>query len=134
MGGVINSKAGGFPAAYNYTYDLLKSQLRILHAGISLGELKGKDWQPSHALAMSTVFGRDSFPMAELTYPQAIAYLRKEAVVLSPEVPRGYVTLTYQGQVLGVAKNIGNRSNSLYPQEWRLRSGYLPEIIPDLFG
>ena len=69
-------------------YDLLKSQLRILHAGISLGELKGKDWQPSHALAMSTVFERDSFPMAELTYSQAIAYLRKEAVVLSPEVPK----------------------------------------------
>ena len=45
-----------FPAIYKDTYDLLKSQLRILHAGISLGELKGKDWQPSHALAMSTVF------------------------------------------------------------------------------
>lgn len=72
--------------------------------------------------------------MAELTYPQAIAYLRKEAVVLSPEVPKGYVTFTYQGQVLGFAKNIGNRANNLYPQEWRIRSGYLPEIIPDLFG
>ena len=131
---VNDSEAMAFPAAYKDTYDLLKSQLRILHAGISLGELKGKDWQPSHALAMSTVFERDSFPMAELTYPQAIAYLRKEAVVLSPEVPRGYVTLTYQGQVLGFAKNIGNRANNLYPQEWRIRSGYLPEIIPDLFG
>lgn len=131
---VNDSEAMAFPAAYKDTYDLLKSQLRILHAGISLGELKGKDWQPSHALAMSTVFERDSFPMAELTYPQAIAYLRKEAVVLSPEVPRGYVTFTYQGQVLGFAKNIGNRANNLYPQEWRIRSGYLPEIIPDLFG
>lgn len=131
---VNDSEAMAFPAAYKDTYDLLKGQLRILHAGISLGELKGKDWQPSHALAMSTVFERDSFPMAELTYSQAIAYLRKEAVVLSPEVPRGYVTLTYQGQVLGFAKNIGNRANNLYPQEWRIRSGYLPEIIPDLFG
>lgn len=72
--------------------------------------------------------------MAELTYSQAIAYLRKEAVVLSPEVSKGYVTFTYQGQVLGFAKNIGNRANNLYPQEWRIRSGYLPEIIPDLFG
>ena len=131
---VNDSEAMAFPAAYKDTYDLLKSQLRILHAGISLGELKGKDWQPSHALAMSTVFERDSFPMAELTYSQAIAYLRKEAVVLSPEVPKGYVTFTYQGQVLGFAKNIGNRANNLYPQEWRIRSGYLPEIIPDLFG
>ena len=60
---VNDSEAMAFPAAYKDTYDLLKSQLRILHAGISLGELKGKDWQPSHALAMSTVFERDSFPM-----------------------------------------------------------------------
>lgn len=131
---VNDNEAMAFPAVYKDTYDLLKSQLRILHAGISLGELKGKDWQPSHALAMSTAFEKESFPMAELTYSQAIAYLRKEAVVLSPEVPRGYVTLTYRGEVLGFAKNIGNRANNLYPQEWRIRSGYLPEIIPDLFG
>lgn len=52
---VNDSEAMAFPATYKDTYDLLKSQLRILHAGISLGELKGKDWQPSHALAMSTV-------------------------------------------------------------------------------
>ena len=58
-----DNEAMAFPAIYKDTYDLLKSQLRILHAGISLGELKGKDWQPSHALAMSTVFERDSFPM-----------------------------------------------------------------------
>lgn len=75
---VNDSEAMAFPAAYKDTYDLLKGQLRILHAGISLGELKGKDWQPSHALAMSTVFERDSFPMAELTYPQAIAYCGKK--------------------------------------------------------
>lgn len=123
-----------FPAAYGEVYELLKSRLKVLHAGITLGEWKGKDWQPSHALAMSTAFQRDTFPQAELTYEQAIAYLRKEAVVLPPEVPKGYVTLTYRGSVLGFAKNIGNRANNLYPQEWRIRSGYLPEIIPDLFG
>ena len=26
-------------------------------------------------------------------------------------------------------KNIGNRANNLYPQEWRIRSGYLPEEL-----
>jgi hypothetical protein len=29
-------------------------------------------------------------------------------------------------------KNIGNRANNLYPQEWRIRSGYLPEEIRTL--
>lgn len=131
---VEDTEAVAFPAAHEELYELLKSRLKVLHAGITLGEWKGKDWQPSHTLAMSTAFQRDTFPQAELTYEQAIAYLRKEAVGLSPEVPKGYVTLTYRGSVLGFAKNIGNRANNLYPQEWRIRSGYLPEIIPDLFG
>ena len=30
---------------------------------------------------------------------------------------------------LGFVKNIGNRANNLYPQDWRIRSGYLPENI-----
>lgn len=131
---VEDTEAVAFPAAYGELYELLKSRLKVLHAGITLGEWKGKDWQPSHTLAMSTAFQRNAFPQAELSYEQAIAYLRKEAVVLSPEVPKGYVILTYRGSVLGFAKNIGNRANNLYPQEWRIRSGYLPEIIPNLFG
>ena len=44
---------------------------------------------------------------------------------MEPDVPRGYVLLTYQGHSLGFAKNIGNRANNLYPAEWRIRSGYL---------
>lgn len=43
--------------------------------------------------------------------------------------PRGYVLLTYRNIPLGFVKNIGNRANNLYPQEWRIRSGYLPEKI-----
>ena len=85
------------------------------------------------AVAMSTAFRKEAFPTAELTYEQAVAYLRKEAVTLSPEVSKGYVVLAYRGQALGFAKNIGNRANNLYPQEWRIRSGYLPEILPNLF-
>lgn len=37
--------------------------------------------------------------------------------------------LTYRGVPLGFGKNIGNRVNNLYPNEWRIRSGYLPEEI-----
>jgi NOL1/NOP2/fmu family ribosome biogenesis protein len=41
--------------------------------------------------------------------------------------------LTYQGIPLGFVKNIGNRANNLYPQEWRIRSGYLPEEVVTVF-
>ena len=67
--------------------------------------------------------------------------LRKEAITLDASVPRGYILLTYKNIPLGFAKNIGNRANNLYPQEWRIRSGYLPEELSlyakgaiDLFG
>ena len=71
----------------------------------------------------------DVFPREEISYEQAIAYLRKEAIVLPDTAPRGYVLLTYKDVPLGFVKNIGNRANNLYPQEWRIRSGYLPDEI-----
>lgn len=67
--------------------------------------------------------------MQEVNHKQAIAYLRKEAVSLPETASRGYVLLTYKNVPLGFVKNIGNRANNLYPQEWRIRSGYLPEEI-----
>ena len=81
---------------------------------------------------MSTARKEDAFPQAELSYEQAIAYLRKEGLVLDVSVPRGYVLVTYKQIPLGFVKNIGNRANNLYPQEWRIRSGYLPEEIRTL--
>ena len=78
---------------------------------------------------MSIVQASDVFPREEISYEQAIAYLRKEAIVLPGTAPRGYVLLTYKDVPLGFVKNIGNRANNLYPQEWRIRSGYLPDEI-----
>ena len=122
-----------FPKLHETVYTLLQQYVKVIHAGITLGEMKGKDLIPHHSLAMSTALADGAFPMAEVTYEQAIAYLRKESLVLDAGVPRGYVLLTYQNIPLGFMKNIGNRANNLYPQEWRIRSGYLPEEIVTVF-
>ena len=122
-----------FPKAYENEYALLQQILKVIHAGITLGEIKGKDLIPHHSLAMSTILASDVFPKAEVTYEQAIAYLRKEGLILEADVPRGYVLLTYKDVPLGFVKNIGNRANNLYPQEWRIRSGYLPEEVVCVF-
>ena len=122
-----------FPKAYQDEYALLQQTLKVIHAGITLGEVKGKDLIPHHSLAMSTALASEAFPKAEVSYEQAIAYLRKEGLILDADVPRGYVLLTYQGIPLGFVKNIGNRANNLYPQEWRIRSGYLPEEVVCVF-
>ena len=65
-------------------------------------------------------------PRIELTYPQAIAYLRGEALQLPPDTPRGLITVCFQGYPLGTAKNIGTRANNLYPKEWRIKTTHIP--------
>lgn len=108
---------------------LHRAGLRILLEGCPVAEQKGKDLCPLHNLAMSNLLNIEAFPQAEVSYEQAIAYLRKEALILPPHHPRGYLLLTYLQTPLGFVKNIGNRANNLYPQEWRIRSSYLPEAI-----
>ena len=66
----------------------------------------------------------------DVPYAEALKYLRGEALVLPADTPRGIVTITYQGQPLGPAKNIGNRANNLYPKAWRIKSTHLPNEAP----
>ena len=121
-----------FPKCYLPELSALQSSLRIVQAGLEIAGQKGKDWIPCHALAVSGILVSDAFSCEEISYEQAIAYLRKEAVTLSDAAPRGVVLLTYKHVPLGFVKNIGNRANNLYPQEWRIRSGYLPEGVLEL--
>ena len=68
----------------------------------------------------------------DVDYATALKYLRGEALVLPADTPRGIVTITYQGQPLGPAKNIGNRANNLYPKAWRIKSTHLPSEPPEV--
>lgn len=65
-------------------------------------------------------FDGHGFPMVELTKEQALAYLRRESIILPEGTPSGIVIFTYGGLPLGPAKNIGTRANNLYPKEWRI--------------
>ena len=121
-----------FPRSYFAELSKLQQSLHIIQAGVTLAEMKGKDIIPNHSLAMSTIMSPKIFHTEEIAYEQAIAYLRKEAILLSEASPRGYLLLTYKGSPLGFVKNIGNRANNLYPQEWRIRSGYLPPDVRTL--
>lgn len=127
-GNAINA----MPAHYTNEIEQLKSSLRVVNSGISIAEIKGNDLLPDHALAMSCECNKAAFEMAEVSYEQAIAYLRKETINLAETTPRGIVLLTYRNMPIGFVKNIGNRANNLYPQEWRIRSGYLPEEIKNV--
>ena len=113
-----------FATAYPYKYkeiiDWLSTQLTCISTGFGLGEERGKGIAPQHSLSMLKDLRKEAFPLVSLTREQALSYLRTEALVLN-DVPLGLVLLTYEGVPLGFAKNVGNRMNNLYPNEWRIR-------------
>ena len=104
-----------------------RKRLRILSHGVKDGMQKGKTIIPDHTLALSFSTDKSAYPNVEVDYQTAIAYLRHEAIVLSSDAPRGIVLLTYKGYPIGFAKNLGNRANNLYPQEWRIKSTHIPD-------
>lgn len=95
--------------------------IKILSAGITLGNIKGRDIIPSHQLALSTELNPASFPIVKLSEEEALRYLRRDAVTLPDATPKRFVIVAFAGFPLGFVKNIGNRANNLYPQEYRIR-------------
>jgi 16S rRNA C967 or C1407 C5-methylase (RsmB/RsmF family)/NOL1/NOP2/fmu family ribosome biogenesis protein len=121
------------PKRWNDIYAEAAASLKILHAGIELGTLKGKDIIPHQSLALSSALKADAFSKVGVNYEQAIAFLRKEAVMLPEDTNRGMVLLTYKGVPIGFEKNLGNRANNLYPQEWKIKSSHIPEGKNNIF-
>jgi 16S rRNA C967 or C1407 C5-methylase (RsmB/RsmF family)/NOL1/NOP2/fmu family ribosome biogenesis protein len=122
------------PQAWATAYEAAASRLHIIHAGVTLGTVKGRDIVPDTSLALSTLLYKGAFPLVELSLHDAISFLRKEAVMLPAGTPRGFVVVTYHGHPLGFEKNIGNRANNLYPQEWKIKTTHIPEEIAAIAG
>ena len=121
--GVVESE-GRYYAVQKERVDFVeecRKVLNVLSFGVQMYEQKGKDLIPQAALALSQVYVRGAYPEVELSYDEAISFLRKEAIVLA-DAPRGFVLVTYNGAPLGWVKNIGNRCNNLYPEFWRIRN------------
>lgn len=129
---IMGDTAVALPPQLVPLYDAAASSLRILSAGVPLCTRKGRDVVPCHALALSAALRSDAFPAVEVTYEQAISYLRRDAITLPSDAPRGFVLVTWRGAVLGFAKNIGNRANNMYPQEWKIKSTHVPDCEPSV--
>ena len=101
--------------------------LNVVYDGVRKPIIKGKQAVPDHSEAMACALSSDRYPTAELTYRQAIDYLRRESLQLPDGTPRGIVLVTYRNVPLGFVKNLGSRANNLYPQEWRIKSTHIPD-------
>ncbi len=96
----------------------LESRFYIRHAGIFMGTVKGKDFLPSHDLALSNYI-KEGLPSVELSYEDAITYLRCETPKIKTE-HRGWCLVKYQGMNLGWIKVMEGRINNYFPKEWRI--------------
>ncbi|MFN8346253.1 MAG: methyltransferase domain-containing protein [Spirosomataceae bacterium] len=97
---------------------ILDNTLFAKGLGLEMGEFKGNDFIPSHALALSTVLSPEVLRL-ELSANEALLFLKKENLML--EAPRGWVLITHQGLGLGWVKGLGNRVNNYLPKDWRIR-------------
>ncbi|MGN0310174.1 MAG: rRNA cytosine-C5-methyltransferase [Bacteroides sp.] len=111
-----------FPQRWLPLLQRLKEHLYLLQAGVALAEVKGRDLNPCHALAMSRLLRSGAFAEVEVGHEEALSYLRREVLQLPSDTPRGFVLITHQGVPLGFVKHLGTRANNLYPQEWRIRN------------
>lgn len=95
--------------------------LYCLKKGIEIGTLKGKDLVPSVGVALSHCLS-PTLPRIALSQAQAIAYLRREEVVLPDACPIGWCLVQYEGHCLGWIKVLSSgRCNNYYPTHWKIR-------------
>jgi 16S rRNA C967 or C1407 C5-methylase (RsmB/RsmF family)/NOL1/NOP2/fmu family ribosome biogenesis protein len=102
--------------------ETLQNYLYIKKSGVRLGKLAGKDLIPDHELALSLLINKETVLQTELTYNQAIAYLRRDNIDDIASNAKGWSLMTYNGYALGWAKLLPNRINNYYPKELRIMS------------
>ena len=91
--------------------------IRIVRAGLLLGEVKGSRFEPAHALCMA---GRETpfLRTCELTFDEAMRYLKGETLMKDAE--KGYGAATYMGHALGLYKASDGMLKNHYPKGLRL--------------
>ncbi len=91
--------------------------VKIVRAGLLLGEVKGSRFEPAHALALA---GRETplYQRCELSFDEAMRYLKGET--LQKDAEKGYGAATYMGHALGLYKASDGMLKNHYPKGLRL--------------
>lgn len=82
------------------------------------GEVKGKDFIPSHFLAMS-IGQSDAYMPIHLNHAEALDFLQRNTDFM-PATPGWYVA-TYEATQIGWLKRTPQGWKNHYPMYWRLR-------------
>ena len=87
---------------------------------VDAGELKGKDFIPSHAMAMSDIQSTD-YEIIDLDLTQALDYLERSTNSLPSGKAQGWYLVRYDSTLLGWVKSTQQGLKNHYPMNWRLR-------------
>lgn len=110
-----------FPKVYEQDLTALQNVLYLKNAGTQIGKLIGKDFVPSHDLALSVLI-KEEVQSIDLGIEDALNFLRKETIdpTVNVENLKGWVLMRYKNVNLGWIKAMSNRINNYYPKELRI--------------
>jgi 16S rRNA C967 or C1407 C5-methylase (RsmB/RsmF family)/NOL1/NOP2/fmu family ribosome biogenesis protein len=108
---------------------VFEKNLNILQAGTPVATLKGTQFIPLPALALSCDFKSEVFRCEKLSTEQSLRYLQRETIHIEGN-DTGWILVKYHELTLGWMKNIGNRTNNYFPKERRIRMNIGEAPIP----
>lgn len=108
-----------WPEHLSKDLNFLLNQLRVAYSGTIIGAILREKFVPDHALAMSLIKS-NSINSIELTYEQAIAYLKRKDLGLETPV-KGWQLVNFKNHTLGWINALSNRINNYYPKELRIQ-------------
>ena len=98
------------------------------------GKQEDERGKPSDIKHLTTDFSlQPSAIKVELTYQEAMKFLRGETLTFPSDTPRGMLEVCFNGYTLGTMKNIGTRANNLYPKPWRIKTTHIPDEYTPIF-
>ena len=115
-----NDRVQLFPAGRMPDLINVLNNLRVIFAGTSMVTLKHDKLVPDHSLALSLEINRNLFNVIPLDKESALKYLSKDEVAF-PNDKEGFALVTFDNIGLGWVNVLTNRTNNLYPSEWRIR-------------
>ena len=96
--------------------DLPALPVRVLRAGVELGEWDGKNFKPAHALA-ACVKKEQSARFISLSREQSERYLRGETLCVTAE--NGWCVVGVEDYPLGLGKAVNGTLKNHYPKGLR---------------
>lgn len=114
-----NQQMLALPQALLPLYARLDALVTEKRFGLEMGQIKGRELVPTHALALNLAL-RAPIPRLSLDLGQALRFLRKEPLSVPHDAPSGWTLAQYEELGLGWLKVLPNRANNYLPASRRI--------------